>query len=105
MDPRFSLANERTYLAWIRTAFALIAGGVVAAKALDFHHDTWRWIVATPPFLAGALVGLTAVRRWRTYEDAMREGRDLPVGRGFAVLGVGLAVYAALVLVASAIDG
>jgi putative membrane protein len=33
-DYRFSLANERTFLAWIRTALALVAGGVAAAKAL-----------------------------------------------------------------------
>src|SRR5438552_3901781 len=45
-DYRFSLANERTYLAWIRTALALVAAGVAAAKALDFHHELARWLVA-----------------------------------------------------------
>src|SRR5207244_3986724 len=55
IDYRFSLANERTFLAWIRTALALVAGGVAAAKALDFHHEVWRWVIAGPPILAAAL--------------------------------------------------
>jgi putative membrane protein len=33
-DHRFSLANERTFLAWIRTSLALLAGGV-ALDAVD----------------------------------------------------------------------
>ena len=35
-DPRFTLANERTFLAWIRTAMALIGGGLAAGQLLDF---------------------------------------------------------------------
>lgn len=27
-DPRFTFANERTFLAWVRTALALVAGGI-----------------------------------------------------------------------------
>jgi putative membrane protein len=104
LDYRFSLANERTFLAWIRTALALLAGGVAAAKALDFHHDTWRWLIAGPPILAGALLAAQAPARWRRYEDAMRGGRRLPVGRGTAALGLGLAVYAVVALIATALD-
>jgi hypothetical protein len=32
-DYRFTFANERTFLAWIRTALALIAGGVAVASS------------------------------------------------------------------------
>ena len=39
-DPRFSLANERTFLAWIRTGLALIAGGV-AIRQGSGHGDGW----------------------------------------------------------------
>jgi putative membrane protein len=105
IDYRFSLANERTYLSWIRTALALLAGGVAAAKALNFEHETWRWVIATPPILAGALLAAEAPARWRRYEQAMRAGRPLPVGRGTAALGVGLAVYAAVALIATVLDG
>jgi len=105
IDYRFSLANERTFLAWIRTSLALVAGGIAAAKALDFHHDVWRWAVAGPPILAGALLAADATVRWRTYEDAMRAGRRLPVGRGLRAFGLALCAYALIALAASALDG
>ena len=105
LDPRFSLANERTFLAWIRTALALIAGGVAAAKALHFHHELWRWTVAGPPIAAGVLIAFEATQRWRAYEQAMQSGRPLPVGRGLQATGVLLAAYALLALAASALEG
>jgi putative membrane protein len=105
LDYRFSLANERTFLAWIRTALALLAGGVAAAKALEFHHPLWRWVVAGPPILAAGLLALDATVRWRTYETAMRSGRRLPVGRGLRLFGFALAAYAILAVIASALDG
>jgi putative membrane protein len=104
VDYRFSLANERTYLAWIRTALALIAGGVAAAKALNFNHEWIRWLLATPPLLAGGFLGLAAHSRWQLYEDAMRAGRSLPVGRQLKSVAVGLAVYAIIALAAMLID-
>ena len=105
VDPRWSLANERTFLAWVRTALALIAGGLAAAKLAEFDHELVRWIVAGPPRVAGAIAAAAAARRRRTYEDAMREGAHLPVGRGIGFLAYGLAAYGAVVLVAVAIDG
>jgi putative membrane protein len=105
IDYRFSLANERTFLAWIRTALALLAGGIAAAKALDFTHETWRWVIAAPPIVAGALLAAEAPARWRRYERAMQEGRPLPVGRGTALVGLGLAAYAVVALIAAALDG
>ena len=105
IDYRFSLANERTFLAWIRTALALLAGGVAAAKALDFNHETWRWVIAAPPIVAGVLLAAEAPARWRRYEDAMRAGRPLPVGRGMAAVGLALALYAVVALIAAVLDG
>ena len=105
LDYRFSLANERTFLAWIRTAVALVAGGVAAAKALQFEHEIWRWIIAAPPILAGAAMAADATARWRTYERTMRAGGRLPVGGRLVLLGIGLSVYAAVALLASILDG
>ena len=105
LDYRLSLANERTYLAWIRTSLALIAGGLVVAKALEFHHEVWRWTLAGPPILAGAAIAAQATARWREYESAMTSGRVPPVGRGLRLLGLGVAADAVLALIASALDG
>jgi putative membrane protein len=105
IDYRFSLANERTFLAWIRTAFALLAGGVAAAKALNFDSDVLRWIVSAPPIAGGAALAAIATVRWRRYEQAMRAGRELPIGRIIVYLGIAIAVYGVVVLVATIIDG
>lgn len=103
-DYRFSLANERTYLAWIRTALALVAGGVAAAKALDFHHEWARWLIAAPPILAGGVLALEAAARWRIYEHAMRAGLPLPVGRWLRLIAMAVCTYALLAGIAIAID-
>jgi uncharacterized membrane protein YidH (DUF202 family) len=81
-----------------------VAGGVAAAKALDFQHDVWRWVIAGPPILGGALLALEARRRWAIYEDAMRRGRPLPVGRGLSVIGLAIFVYAVIALIAAVLD-
>jgi putative membrane protein len=100
VDYRFSLANERTYLAWIRTALASVAGGIAAAKALHFHHQSVRWLIACPPIVAGSLVGLEAAARWHRYEQAMRAKVPLPVGQRMKLIAFGLAAYALIALLA-----
>lgn len=104
VDPRFSLANERTLLAWVRTAVALVAGGLLAAKAVAFDHELWRWAVAGPPIVAGGVLALAARSRWARYEAAMRAGERLPVGGGLTAVCVGIAAYAAVVLAATVLD-
>ena len=104
LDYRFSLANERTFLAWMRTSLALLAGGVAAAKALEFEHEVWRWVVAVPPLAAGVLLAAEALLRWRVYEEAMRAGRRLPVGRHLRAMSAGLALYGVVALIAVLLD-
>ena len=103
-DYRFTLANERTYLAWIRTALALVAGGIAGAKALDFEHEVWRWVVAAPPIVFGAVLAFEARRRWRLVEDAMGAGRPLPAGRWLTFVGVAVSAYAVVALAATVLD-
>jgi putative membrane protein len=103
-DYRFSLANERTYLAWIRTALALVAAGIAAAKALEFHHEFARWLVAGPPILTGAFLGIEAVARWYRYENAMRASARLPVGQRLTLLTAALSAYAVIALTAVLLD-
>ncbi|MBO3736321.1 DUF202 domain-containing protein [Actinoplanes sp. NEAU-H7] len=100
-DYRFSLANERTFLAWIRTGLALIAGGLACAQflpPLPVRH--LREIIAILLLVLGALVALRAVDHWVRTERAMRHGTDLPRSRFPAVLAVAVAAGAVVIIAA-----
>lgn len=92
-DYRFSFANERTFLAWLRTGLALIAAGV-AIDVVDLSLSD-----AAERALAGALVALGMVAamaawfRWAQSERAMRRNQPLPP------FGIGAAVTLTLVAI------
>lgn len=99
-DPRFTLANERTFLAWVRTALAMLAGGV-ALHALEVPGTPWlRTTLAVVLVLFGALVTVFALVRWARVERAMRMRAPLP-GFGLGVV-MTLAVLIGAVLLAVA---
>lgn len=79
-DYRFTLANERTFLAWLRTGLALLAGAVALASLVhDFGPRPMR-ITMTAMLLALSLtVTLGAYARWERTERALREQRPLPM--------------------------
>ncbi|GAA1739988.1 DUF202 domain-containing protein [Rothia terrae] len=79
-DPRFTLANERTFLAWIRTALAFLAGGLAAyafADSSGADASIWRAVSVLMPAAAAALA-LLAIVRWVRVERAIRNSRPLP---------------------------
>jgi putative membrane protein len=78
-DYRFTLANERTLLAWLRTGLALAAGGVaVATYAPDLGVRWGSAGVALALEVIGLGAALAGYLRWRDNEDAIRAGRPLP---------------------------
>ncbi|MEV1022622.1 DUF202 domain-containing protein [Streptomyces sp. NPDC050264] len=93
-DYRFSLANERTFLAWVRTALALIGGGFAVDQFLPDLRWAWRVGLALALLAAGVLCSLRAVSHWVRCERAMRRGADLPVSRFPAVLSLVVALVA-----------
>ncbi|MEU7020883.1 DUF202 domain-containing protein [Streptomyces sp. NPDC046203] len=93
-DYRFSLANERTFLAWLRTALALIGGGFAVAQFLPDLNQVLRVALSLALLVAGVLCALRAVNHWVRTERAMRRGEDLPVSRFPAVLSVTVALVA-----------
>jgi putative membrane protein len=96
-DPRFTLANERTYLAWIRTALALTAGGV-ALEALGLPPQPVLRLTASGILvILGAIVPLLAWSTWGTIERAMRNGTPLHGSRVSLPVGVGVSVVAFLI--------
>ena len=98
-DERFTLANERTFLAWIRTALALIGGGLAAGQLLEFDSDAARLGVALPPIVLGAVLALTSYRRWESNQRALRLGEPLPSGGPPRLLAAGIGAVAVVVLV------
>ncbi|MER6318399.1 DUF202 domain-containing protein [Streptomyces sp. NPDC001581] len=99
-DYRFTLANERTFLAWIRTALALVGGGFAVDQFLPDLRWGVRVSMAVALLAVGAACALRAVNHWVRCERAMRRGEDLPLSRFPVVLslGVGL-VGVAMVMV------
>ena len=99
-DPRFTLANERTFLAWVRTALAMFAGGV-ALHALDVPSTDWlRALLVVLLIGVGALVCVFALVRWARVERAMRRREPLPsFGLGVVTAGALFVVAALLVAV------
>ncbi|WP_308119456.1 DUF202 domain-containing protein [Streptomyces sp. JJ38] len=104
-DYRFSLANERTFLAWIRTALALVAGGVAVDQFLTRLGSATRTGTAVVLMVGGAVCAVRAVHHWVRCELAMRRGEDLPPSRFPALLGVGIALAAVMVAGALVLDG
>jgi len=102
-DPRFTLANERTFLAWTRTALALIAGGV-ALDAIDVPLPPPLKLTAVIILLAlGLLLPLTAWTGWARSERAMRRGRPLPASLPTLLVASGVVAVAALILIGIAV--
>ncbi len=97
-DPRFTLANERTFLAWIRTALALTAGGV-ALEALAVPLLPGLRLAASLLLLVlGLAVPMLAWAGWGNTERALRRGEPLPSSRVAPLVAVGTAAVGALVL-------
>ncbi|WP_341719427.1 DUF202 domain-containing protein [Micromonospora sp. FIMYZ51] len=100
-DYRFSLANERTFLAWLRTGLALVAGGLAAAQFLPkLPMVHLREAIAVSLLLLGGTVAIRAVDHWARTERAIRLGRELPASRFPAVLALVVGLGALLLVVA-----
>lgn len=80
-DYRFSLANERTFLAWIRTALALLAGAVLLKHISPPPHSRLVLFAALLLTLMSCVFSQTAYLRWRENEVAMRLKMPLPHSR------------------------
>lgn len=95
-DYRFSLANERTFLAWTRTALALDAAGIGVVKLLPPLAVPYaREVLGIALLLLGTVVAATSYRRWSETERAMRADAPLPHPALPRVLAVSISMLAA----------
>jgi putative membrane protein len=98
-DPRFSLANERTFLAWIRTAMSFVLAGI-ALEALDPPVLQPLRVIAAGIFVfLGLISSLYGFATWAISERALRNRAPLP-GLAFgSAISAGAAVAVILVIV------
>jgi putative membrane protein len=79
-DYRFTLANERTFLAWLRTALALLAGAIALVQFLpSLMFEGLRTAIAAMLAVTGTLLAAFSYRRWARVQRAMRHGGALPM--------------------------
>ena len=107
-DPRFTFANERTFLAWSRTALALVVAGLGVVQLLPpFPGVPWgRHVLGVPLIVFGAVVAVAAYGEWVRNQRAMRHGRPLPrsvMPRLLAAVITVIAAIAAVVVLVSAL--
>jgi len=105
-DPRFTLANERTFLAWNRTALALVAAGLGIVQLLPPFPGVpfGRHVLGIPLILLGALVAVAAYWELKRNQTAMRRGEPLPrsvLPRLLSATIAGVAALAAAVVLLS----
>jgi putative membrane protein len=104
LDYRYTLADERTLLAWIRTALALEVAGLGLFQFADKLEPWLRRGASAIFILLGVTVAAAAYPRSRAGRRAMREGRELPYPKILAVVAgavacVGVAVGVAALFV------
>jgi putative membrane protein len=107
-DARFTFANERTFLAWHRTALALVVAGLAIIQLLPpFPGAPWgRHLLAVPLIALGAVVSVTSYFEWNRDQQALRRDDPLPPSRLPRILAAAITAIsllaAALVLFAPA---
>ena len=104
-DYRLSFANERTFLAYIRTALALDGGGLAVVQLLPDLNPPWaRQGLGAALVLMGLVLAGVSLRRWARNEEALRTDAPLPESRAPLYLAIGvmaLSVVAVVILMAT----
>lgn len=101
-DYRFTLANERTFLAWIRTALALSAGGLAAISLLPDLYGSEALGIAL--LALSFLTAGSAYRRWANNEVSMRLGQPLPPSRLPRVMALATSLVAFVAAILFVVD-
>jgi len=100
-DPRFTLANERTFLAWIRTSIAFMAAGVAIDALPVPYSESVKSALAAVLVATGILASATAWVRWALTERAMRREEPLPSVGLPLLLVIAVTACAVVLLIAS----
>ncbi|MEP0800468.1 DUF202 domain-containing protein [Funiculus sociatus GB2-A5] len=100
---RDHLANERTYLAWMRTAIALMGFGVVIVRLRYFQppqipHLGTGWKLGLIFSLVGLMTVLLSTWHYFTIRDAIDDDTYEPTGRWVVVFSLAITLLGAGVI-------
>jgi len=99
-DYRFSLANERTFLAWVRTALALLAAGIgVVNLPSGFASSAGRHVLGVLLVVLGLFASVGSFLRWRANSNAIAQGSPLPASNSMPIVAGGLTAVAVIALI------
>ena len=107
-DARFTFANERTFLAWSRTALALVVAGLAIVQLLPPFPGVpvGRLLHGLPLIALGGVLAVTAYTEWVRSQHALRRGEPMPRSMLPWILAATvtlIAIIAAVVLLISAV--
>jgi putative membrane protein len=88
VDYRFLLANERTFLAYVRTGLALQIAGFGVLEFLTQAETALRVVLGLVLVALGSYVGLAGYLRWRSNERSIRRGAEMHATRSTPVIAV-----------------
>jgi inner membrane protein YidH len=103
-DPRLTFANERTFLAWNRTALALIGAGFAVIEFVDFRIDALRYVIGLPLIVIGGLLAYSSFGTWERNERCLRRSEPLPYARTPRLLAWAIAATAVIAVGAVVVD-
>lgn len=99
-DERFTLASERTFLAWMRTSLGLLAGGIAIVHLVpDFSTGWVRTTLGLLLILMAASAAMVGLRRWLQVRRALENGAPMPEAKELWIFAVGIGAIAVLAAV------
>lgn len=105
-DVQLSFANERTFLAWERTALGLITAGLAITQLLpSFDFPGGRRIIGLPLIGLGTLIAAVSYWEWRRNQESISRGQPIPSSRLPLIVAVVVSVVALIGFVLVVVEG
>lgn len=99
LDYRFTMANERTFLSWQRTALGLLAAAVALVQLVpELAVPGARRLLGMGLAVLAILTSGMGLLRWQQADRAMRRGDPLPRHPSPAYLAFGLTLVGLIAL-------
>ncbi|WP_278312659.1 YidH family protein [Lolliginicoccus levis] len=104
-DERFTLASERTFLAWIRTSLGLMVAGVALIHVVpEFANETIRSLIGGSLVVLAGTAAAAGLARWHVVERALRTGSDMPGSKHLVALTTVVVLVSAIAVIAIIAD-